>query len=409
VTYKRWITDVVQSSLKERRATILVGPRQSGKTTLVRKLLLENSDYRTLDDVTLLAAAQADPHAFVKRSGKLMIIDEVQRAPDLLLAIKKEVDENSEKGQYLLTGSANIRQLPTVKESLAGRVAKLQLRPLAQGEILGKKPNFLQQAIAQQFVDPHEHYDRDCVITLALRGGFPEPLTLSEKTGVGWHTDYLEALIDHDLKEIINIRRRDDMHRLLDVLATWSSQYIDLSAIQSALAIKRQTLESYLNALEALFLFERLPAYAKTDYARIGKRPKLYMNDSGMMAALLKWNKDKVRLDNSRLGKLVETLVYNEIATQVSCYSGYQLYHYRDREQREIDLIVESDQGELLGIEVKAGSSVKKEHFKHLSWFQDSLVKKGQSFVGIVLYTGERVVSFGNNQWAVPMGCLWAD
>ena len=407
MTYKRWITAVIQSSLKERRATILLGPRQSGKTTLVKQLLPEVRDYRTLDDLTLLAAAEADPHLFVKRSGRLMVIDEVQRVPDLLIAIKKEVDENSEKGQYLLTGSANIRQLPTVRESLAGRIAKLQLRPLAQGEILGKKPDFLQRAIRQEFAEPDVYYNQDAVIDLALRGGFPEPLTLSEKARGGWHKDYLEALIDYDLSEIINIRRRDDMHQLLYVLAEWSSQYIDLSAIQSGLAIQRQTLESYLNALEALFLFERLPVYAKTDYARIGKRPKLYMNDSGMMASILKWNKEKVLLDSQKTGKLIETLVYNEIATHVSCHDEHQLYHYRDREKREIDLIVENDEGALLGIEVKAGSTLKKEHFKHLSWFQENLVKEGQLFVGIILYTGEKVVPFGENLWAVPMGCLW--
>jgi len=407
MAYQRWITSLIQASLRERRATLLVGPRQSGKTTLVKELLPESIDYRTLDNLTLLSAAESDPHEFVKRQGDLMVIDEIQRVPELLMAIKMELDRSNDKGQYLLTGSANIRQLSTVRESLAGRVAKVRLRPLTQGEITGRQPTFIQDAMQQKIPAPASHYDRNEVIALALRGGFPEPMTLQEESRPAWHRDYVNALVDHDLVDIINIRRRDDMQQLLFVLAAWSSQYIDLNAIQSALSIKRPTLETYLNALEALFLFDRLPAYAKTDYARVGKRPKLYMNDSGLMAAILNWDRDRVRLDDQKLGKLVETFVYNEIASHVSCYSGYQLHHYRDREKREIDLLVESDRSDLLGIEVKSGSVVKKEHFKHLAWFRDNLVKKDQSFVGVVLYTGEHLVTFGDRLWAVPMGCLW--
>ena len=185
--YKRWIDEPLKLALKEMRAAILVGPRQSGKTTLVKALAPEQSDYRTLDDLTLLEAAQHDPHAFVKRGDDLMIIDEVQRVPELLLAIKKSVDENSERGQYLLPGSANIQQLPTVTESLAGRVAKLQLRPLAQGEILGAQPDFLSRSFTQEFKTPKDFYDSDRVIELALQGGFPEPLTLGSKARIRWH------------------------------------------------------------------------------------------------------------------------------------------------------------------------------------------------------------------------------
>ncbi len=408
--YKRWLSPQVELALLNRRVVILVGARQCGKTTLTRALIKTllpgQSDYRTLDDLTLLEAARSDPHAFVKRNNELMIIDEIQRVPELLIAIKKAVDEDSTKGQYLLTGSADIRQLPTVKESLAGRVAKLNLRPLAQAEIHGKDMSFLTQSFARAWSPPQEYYDRDAVIEMALQGGFPEPLTLRGKARGQWHRDYLDALIDRDLKEIVNIRRRDHMLQLLNVLGAWSSQYIDLNAIQSALSIQRPTLESHLNALETLFLVERLPAFAKTEYARIGKRAKLYMNDSGMMASILKWQHDTVRLDDGKLGKLVETLVYNEIAANVSSQTDYQLYHYRDREQREIDLLVERDDGALLGIEVKSGSMIKRDHFKHLEWFRDNLLKVGQNFTGIILYTGEKVIPFAEDLWAVPMGCL---
>lgn len=407
MSYDRWMTEMLSVSLSERRATLLLGPRQSGKTTLVKHLLPNTKDYRTLDDLTLLAAAESDPHAFVKRTGLSMVIDEVQRVPELLLAIKKAIDESDAKGQYVLTGSANIRHLPTVKESLAGRVARLQLRPLAQGEILRKQPTFLKDAFAGHFVAPENHYDRETVLEFALRGGFPEPLSLDRVSASAWYKDYLNALLDYDLQEIINIRRRDSMQQLLYVLAAWSGQYMDAKAIQSSLSLTNQTFASYLNALEALFVFDRLPVYAKTDYARVGKRSKLYMNDSGMMASVLKWTKEKIYLDNEKLGQLLETLLYNELAVQVSCYPGSELYHYRDREKREIDFVIENAEGALLGIEVKAASAIKKDHFKYLAWFKEQLVKPGQSFIGIVLYTGEHVVSFGEGLWAVPMGCLW--
>jgi uncharacterized protein len=149
-----------------------------------------------------------------------------------------------------------------------------------------------------------------------------------------------------------------------------------------------------------------LPAFAKIEYARVGKRSKLYMNDSGMMAAILRWQHDAVRLDDKKLGKLIETFVYNEIAKQIACQPEYRLYHYRDREQREIDLLIECDDGGLLGIEVKAGSTIKRDYFKHLEWFRDNLLKAGQSFTGIILYTGEKVVPFAEDLWAIPMGCL---
>jgi predicted AAA+ superfamily ATPase len=198
------------------------------------------------------------------------------------------------------------------------------------------------------------------------------------------------------------------MRDLVRTLAAWSGKFMDLSAIGSGLSIRRPTIESYINALETLYLIERVYPWTKTDYARVGKQSRLFMVDSGLMASLLSWKMDQVRLDSDRSGKLVETFAFNEIMAQVDAGDGrYELFHYRDREKREIDFLIEREDNALLGIEIKAGSAVEKKDFNHMRWFQKNLTKS-RIFIGIILYTGEFPASFGNNLWAVPFGLLWS-
>lgn len=405
--YRRWSKLLIETALKNRRVVILAGSRQCGKTTLAKEFSHKDTAYRTLDDVTLLSAAQADPHGFVEHTGKLMIIDEVQRAPLLLPAIKKFVDEDTRPGQFLLTGSANIQSLPGVTESLAGRVSKIRLRPLSEGEILGKNPLFLKHAFSQSFNYQWDVYDRNNILDVAFRGGFPEAVMLEGRQRILWHRDYLEALLERDLKDIINIKRQGSMKELLSVLAAWSGKFMDIASIGTSLAIQRPTIESYINALEALYLVERLAPWTKTDYDRVGKHPKIFMTDSGLMASILKWHIDDIRFDSDKVGKLMETFVFNELSAQVDLdRDQYTIYHYRDREKREIDFLIEGDNGALVGIEVKAASAINKDCFKHLKWFKDNLAKE-KTFVGIVLYTGEFASSFGDGMWAVPVSALW--
>lgn len=406
--YKRWNKLLIENALKYRRVVILAGSRQCGKTTLAKEFIGKNVEYRTLDDASFQKIAEIDPHGFLKHKGKLMIIDEVQRVPLLLPAIKKEVDENTRPGQFLLTGSANVQSLPSIKESLAGRVKKIRLRPLSEGEIQGRIPLFLDFMFTESFDYSWDFYDRDAIIELALRGGFPEAIKLNQKERYSWHKDYLDAILERDLKEITNIYRQGAMRDLLSIAAAWSSKFMDISGICCGLSIKREAAESYLNGLEALFLIEKTPPWIKTDYDRVGKHAKLFMTDSGMMSSILDWCIDDIRFDSDKIGKLIETFIFNELSVQVD-YSDheYHLYHYRDREKREIDFIIEKRNGSLLGIEIKAGSVVNKDSFKHLKWFKDNLAKK-KNFVGIVLYTGEQVFSIEDHLWAVPIGALWA-
>ncbi len=406
--YPRWQKNVIAQALKSRRVLLLSGPRQCGKTTLAKQLLSNQTAYRTLDDLTLRKMAESDPHDFVAHNYKTLVIDEIQRVPELLSAIKLVVDQDTRPGQYLLTGSANIQSLPTVTESLAGRIRKLRLRPLSQGEIHQLKPKFLEKAFRLNFSkQTNQIYDRRGILEVALRGGFPEVIQLKSRERKQWHLDYIDALIERDLQDITRINRQDAIRELLQILAAWSSKYIDISAIGSGLSISRPTVESYISALEALYLIERIRPWTKTDYARVGKHAKIFLTDSGLMASVLSWKNEQVALDSDRAGKLVETFVFNELAAQIdSSDTEYSLFHYRDREQREIDFLIERNDGALLGIEVKSGSTIKSEHFRHLQWFKANIAAD-KPFVGIVIYTGDTAGSMGNGMWAVPFNTLW--
>ena len=409
VYLKRWQLTAMQDALKTRRVVILAGARQTGKTTLAKSIAGDATTYRTLDDNILLQAARADPHEFVMHHKKLMIIDEVQKALDLLPAIKKVVDENPQPGQYLLTGSANIQSLPGIHESLAGRIRKIPLRPLAQGEITGSEPIFLDSLFSEK-TDQIRHplLTKDDIITIAMRGGYPEAVSLFGKEVRHLHMDYLDALIERDLREIANIHRVQSMRELIYTVSAWSTKPLDISAVGSGLGIKRPTIETYLNAIETMYLIDHIQPWLKTDYERIAKKTKLIMNDSGLMSSILGWRFDDVRLDGDKLGKLIETHVGNELQKQIDANGDlYRLYHYRDREKREIDYIVERDDGAIALLEVKASTTVDKSDFKHIQWFINKSGGTNQHIIGVVLYTGNHILSFGNKLWAIPVSSLY--
>jgi hypothetical protein len=406
--YVRWQKKNIDAALNTRRVLLLSGARQCGKTTLAKPLASKDTEYRTLDDVALRQLAESDPSGFVKHAGKTLIIDEIQRAPALLSAIKMVVDEDTRSGQYLLTGSANIQSIPGAQESLAGRISKIRLRPLAQGELLGVKPNFLAAAFNQSFAQrTKKAYGRDAILKMAFQGGFPEAIKLKAENRGNWHRDYIGALLDRDLKDIAKITRHNAMRELVNILAAWSGKFMDISAIGAGLSIQRPTIESYINALESLYIVERVKPWTNTDYGRVGKQEKLFMTDCGLMASILRWHIEQVEFDADRSGKLIETFVFNELAAQIDASSGeYELSHYRDREQREIDFLIQRDDQALVGIEVKAGSVIGDSDFKHLKWFKENIAKQ-RPFIGIVLYSGEFTGAMGHNLWAVPFGSLW--
>ncbi len=403
----RWQSAQLARRLQDRRVLLLSGARQCGKTTLARQLRGSGVKYVTLDDLNTREAAEADPIGFVRRQARTLIIDEIQRVPDLLPAIKLSADEDPIPGKFLLTGSANLGAIPHANESLAGRLAKIRLRTLSIGEQRQAGAHFLAGAFRGAFPSLFPALTRAELAELAMAGGYPEAIRLSASGRRAWHRDYVNALLERDLNDITRIHRLDAMRRLIGVVAAWSSKQMNIADIGAGLSIRRPTVEAYLAALEALFLIDRVPAWTRGDYERVGKKDKLFMADSGLMASVLNWRSEEVVQNADRMGKLIETFVYNQLACFTDLNDDYHLYHYRDRLKREIDFVVECESdGAILAIEVKAAQSVRSEDFQHLRWFSENMTD-GHPFTGIVLYAGTEVFSFGEGLRAVPLSAMW--
>ena len=401
---ERWMKNAVSDAIGCRRGVHLTGARQSGKTTLTKMLSLPDSKRFTLDDKLVRRAAESDPVAFVERNGcSTMIIDEVQKAPDLLDAIKMNVDDNQEYGQYLLTGSSNLRFSKRIKDSLAGRLETIRLRTLALGERNGSSPDFLEHAFARDFQVNESDFGKRAVIHEAFLGGYPEPLNLPLARRRKWYESYIVDILTKDVRDITEIRKVEILKDVCIWLLAHSSQFFAIEDLCTRAQISKVTADNYLEALKALYLVDKVPAWSKSDYDRIGKRAKWVASDTGLVANLLKWTEDEVFLDDARNGKLVESWVYNQLAAQADVSGCYTLSQYRDKDKREIDFIVENEKDEILGIEVKAGQADDGD-FKHLKWFAQNLAK--QPFTGIVLYSGKHVLRFGEGFYAVPLAAL---
>lgn len=405
--YIRWATETVQKATTVRRIVSIVGARQVGKTTLTKQAFSKNNIFKTLDDPSSLKSALDSPKEFISHSKATMIIDEIQKAPILLPVIKMQVDNDKRKGQFVITGSADVQALPEVNESLAGRIKNVRLRTLTEGEIRGIKPTFLDNMFNKNFPVQLKDSSKKEILNIAFRGGYPEILTLSEKEKKAWHKEYINTLLTRDLREITNIRKLDILEKMVLILASWSSKFINIDTICKTLEISKQTVNGYINSLENLYIFDKLSSWIKTDYQRAGKKDKWFMTDTGLMASILNWKITDVLLDIDKPGKIVETLVFNELSALVGLNNDYSLYHYRDREQREIDFIVErEDDGTLLLIETKAGSNISKDDFTHIEWFRNNLAKD-KKCIGIILYSGNDTLSFGKDLTAIPTASLW--
>jgi predicted AAA+ superfamily ATPase len=243
-------------------------------------------------------------------------------------------------------------------------------------------------------------------LKIAFRGGYPEVVNFSDADRKDWHLDYVNTLLSSDLKIIANIKRKAALEEQTRILAAWSSKLMDTPSMCGKLALSRQTFDSYIGALEALYLFERVSPWCKTDYARVGRKDKIFITDTGIMASILNWKFEEVYLNPERSGKMIETLAYNELAIQAEI-AGCRIYHYRDRENREIDFIVEDRNGRIACVEIKSGSAISKDDFKHIVWLKNNIVKNNK-IISIILYSGENTVSFGDDLIATPIATLWS-
>jgi len=404
--FPRFCAELVTTALKDTPVVMVTGPRQCGKTTLVRDLLAGNREFITMDDDTVLAAARSDPTGLVRALDRTTI-DEVQRVPDLLRAIKKSVDDDRRAGRFLLTGSANILTLPQVSESLAGRMEIVSLLPLSRAEIRGKKPHFLRAAFDSELGKPAELMIGEDLIQAVLTGGYPEMLRREDpKRRQTWARDYIRAIVQRDVREVADVEKLDQMPRLLQVLAHHSGRLTNFTQIGGQVGFDDKTTRKYVAILEQLFLVRRVEPWFQNQLKRLVKTPKLHFLDSGLLGAFLGATAERIAKDRSIFGPRLETFVFSEVLKQASWFGeSCALYHYRDKDQDEVDLVIETGSGALVGIEVKAGATVNTGDFKGLRKLADS---GGDDFkLGVVLYDGITTVPFGDRLLAAPISCLW--
>ena len=404
--FKRQAAAQVTAALKDTPVVMVTGPRQCGKTTLVRGLAGTARTYLTLDDDTVLQAARSDPAGLVRGLDRV-IIDEVQRAPELLRAIKRAVDEDRRPGRFLLTGSANVLTLPQVSESLAGRMAVISLLPLAMTEVRGSKPAFLQRAFEGKLVAARDAVAGADLISAVITGGYPEMLGRKDQgRRQAWARDYVNAIVRRDVRDIADIDRLDRLPRLLQVLAHYSGQLVNFAQAGGRIGLDDKTTRKYVTLLEQLFLVRRVEPWFHNRLKRVVKTPRLHFLDSGLLAAVAAITPERIARDRGILGPVLETFVYAEVLKQAGWLDeACTVYHYRDKDQDEVDIVAESDGGEVVGIEIKAAASVNAGDFRGIRKLAGVC---GENFkLGLVLYDGRTTVPFGDRLFAAPVSCLW--
>ena len=415
----RHLVAELEDAIATARVVNLIGPRQVGKTTLVRDLF-GNGRFITLDDAAVLAAIEADPEGQLTSlienlDAAPLIIDEAQRSKKLALAIKKVVDANRRKGQFVLTGSSNVFTTTDVADSLAGRMRTLKLWPLSVAEIKRAPVNRLMDWAMQndpklqQIADPAP-VSRSDYIALVLQGGFPETRELPLRSRQRQYRDYIDAVVERDVADITPVRRPDALRILIDQMAARSAQEINVSELSKLTKLQRSTVEQYLDILLRLSMLTKLGAWTSGEGKREIKNPKYHFADSGIACALRRFTEATFTIDNNpqALGGLLESFVLNEIQRAIPMQDAdYRLYHWRSADQREIDILIDGG-SHLVCVEVKASASVGSEDFKHLKWFSKDGPGRSRTCTGIVFYLGQEKLTFGGRNFALPVSALWS-
>ncbi|PNU21821.1 AAA family ATPase [Geothermobacter hydrogeniphilus] len=404
--YPRLLEKQIDDALADTPVVLVAGPRQAGKTTLVRQLASREMRYLTLDDQLTLLAAQEDPTGLVRNLDRA-IIDEIQRAPQLLLAIKKAVDEDRRPGRFLLTGSTNLMTLPTVADSLAGRMETLTLLPLSQNEIHGGSTNWIERAYEGRIPDVKQVFLGEKLDQIVLQGGYPEAISrATPRRRVAWHRQYIDAIIQRDVREVADIDKLDLLPKFVQALAQVSGQLCNYSQVAGQVGLDHKTAARYLGTLEQLFLLRRIEPWAHNRLKRMVKTPKVQFLDSGLLAALADITPGRIHQDRACFGTVLETFVFSELLKHsMTANSTYRLLYYRDHDQYEVDFVIENAMGELIGVEVKAAATVQGRDLRGLKRLANVAGK--QFRLGVILYDGTETLPLGDRLWAAPLSSLW--
>jgi uncharacterized protein len=407
---ERNIRSTVVEALREARAVCLLGARQSGKSTLARAIAERehHAEYLTLDNDATRRSALEDPTGFIAGISGPVVIDEVQRAPDLMLAIKERLDTTNARGQFLLAGSANILTLPSIADALPGRVDYVRMWPFSQGELNGRRESFIDRLFAGEA--PHiEDADvgRGAYAPKIVAGGFPDAQERSDRGRGRFFTSYVSTLLGRDLPDIAKVRESSTVERLLRILAARSAGLLSARSIAGELGVDHKTVASQTRILEELFLVCRLQPWHVNLGSRQVKTPKIHMIDTGLLTHLLNIDAAGIVASPTLAGPIFETFAAMELARQCDwAESPASLFHYRDKQQREVHIVLELGSGEVAGVEVKTAATVAAKDFAGLRYLRDKLGSRFKT--GVVLYTGKRTLSFGDRLAAVPLCGLWS-
>jgi uncharacterized protein len=409
--FPRRAFDLVGQALTDTRVVVINGARQVGKSTLAQLVTSSSPGARSyyLDDAAVRAAAAADPVGFLRRDG-MLLIDEIQRVPELLLAIKNEVDRDTRPGRFLLTGSARLLDLRDVPDALPGRSETVELWPLSQGEVDGTSDGFIDAIFTDgpELVVEQSNLHRADYVERALRGGYPEAVRRTDpRRRRRFFDSYLADLIARDIRQVAEIERAADLRRLIGALAATMAGTVVPARLSRDLGVPASTVRRHLEALELVYVVRRIPAWSSNLTTRAVATPKLIFVDSGLAGHLVGMSARRAEHPTAPVGPLVENFVLGELARQLTwTEQPVGLFHYRDRDGREVDAVLERSSGEIVGIEVKAAETVRTDDFRGLHGLARRV---GDRFLaGCVLYAGVEPLPFGDRMWALPISAIWS-
>lgn len=413
---KRNITSIVYELLKDFKIVAINGPRQSGKTTLSKEIAKNlNMDYYTFDNEATKLTAQNNPIPFIEQLSKTAsVIDEIQMVPEVISALKISVDEKNQSGMFLLTGSADLFKMSSIKESLAGRMVSVSLFPFSYFELNSCSKNIIDMLFNGEIKSfNYRKMSYEKIIRQITIGGFPTVLGKSTRSQDSWFESYIEARIEKDLSLVKKITQenKSEINKLLRILAYNTSNLLKYNSLAKHLSIKDMTVKSDIEILEALFLVKRVNPYFTNRGKREVKAPKIQFIDTGLVAHLLELDaKTLILKEREMLGNLVENFVYAELLKHATyAKKSTKIYHYRDGNY-EVDLVLEQKNSMIVAIEVKSSATIKAEYTRGLVRLAKNA--KDNFLAGYIFYGGDKVLPLSKDEytfWCIPFGVLFGE
>jgi predicted AAA+ superfamily ATPase len=410
----RHLAALLREALADTPAVLINGARQTGKSTLVQSTDLASPDrqYLTFDDPGILAAAKRDPNGFIAGLNLPVTLDEIQHVPALFPVIKAAIDRNRQPGQFLLTGSANVMLLPKLSDSLAGRMEVLTLWPFSQGELRGVRENFVEHLFSTGHANKsgrRSSVSWEELLEIMVAGGYPPAVARHTPTRRdAWFQSYVLTMLQRDIRDLASIADFTAIPRLLSVVAARAGSLLNFADLSRTMGLPQTTLKRYFALLENTFLVQLLRPWARNLGKRVIQTPKVYLNDSGLLAHALGATVERLKTEGSLAGAVLENFVLMELRKQCSwSVIRPELFYWRTASGQEVDFVLEDRTGKVVGIEVKAAATLGSNDVRGLKALADAV---GKSWIrGVVLYSGTEVIPFAANLHGVPLNSLWSE